>query len=141
MESRRYALRTIAVAALGGIAGCQGLAGQGSTNDEVDIRAGPRGHLEYDPEELTVSVGDTVVWGFPSENHNVCCVPADSDLADLPAGTEPFASYGDGEPLETVESGETYEHTFDVPGTYVYVCTPHEGAGMTGTVEVRDPAE
>lgn len=128
--------------AIDGVPGCQSLAGQGSANDDVDVRAGPRGRLEYDPEELTVSVGDTVVWGFPSENHNVCCVPADSDLVELPTAAEPFASYDDDSaPFETVESGGTYEHTFETPGTYVYVCTPHEGAGMVGTIEVRETTE
>ncbi|PSP69167.1 halocyanin, partial [Halobacteriales archaeon QH_9_66_26] len=27
-------------------------------------------------------------------------------------------------------SGETFEVTFDVPGTYDYFCIPHERAGM-----------
>jgi plastocyanin len=33
---------------------------------------------------------------------------------------------------------ETFEHTFDVPGRYSYVCIPHERAGMVGTVVVSE---
>jgi plastocyanin len=32
---------------------------------------------------------------------------------------------------------ETFEHTFDVPGTYRYFCIPHEGTKMYGTVIVE----
>ncbi|PSQ19222.1 halocyanin [Halobacteriales archaeon QS_8_69_26] len=35
-----------------------------------------------------------------------------------------------------VAGGETYEHTFEVEGTYEYFCIPHEGAGMVGSIEV-----
>jgi plastocyanin len=31
----------------------------------------------------------------------------------------------------------TYKHRFAKAGTYRYVCTPHAGAGMKGTVIVR----
>jgi plastocyanin len=33
--------------------------------------------------------------------------------------------------------GEEFKVTFAVPGTYRYVCLPHESHGMTGTVVVR----
>jgi len=31
---------------------------------------------------------------------------------------------------------ETFEHTFEIPGTYEYFCIPHEGAEMTGEIVV-----
>jgi plastocyanin len=37
-----------------------------------------------------------------------------------------------------MEVGETFEHTFTVPGTYVYVCVPHAGQGMIGRVIVNE---
>jgi plastocyanin len=36
-----------------------------------------------------------------------------------------------------ITSGDTYEHTFEVPGTYHYFCIPHERGGMVGTVTVK----
>ena len=33
--------------------------------------------------------------------------------------------------------GGTYEYTFDTEGTFDYFCIPHESAGMTGTVSVK----
>jgi plastocyanin len=33
--------------------------------------------------------------------------------------------------------GETFEHTFDEPGTYDYFCSFHNGPGMTGRVVVE----
>ncbi len=32
---------------------------------------------------------------------------------------------------------QRFSRTFDEPGTYRYICIPHEGAGMVGTVVVR----
>jgi plastocyanin len=34
-------------------------------------------------------------------------------------------------------SGQTFTKTFDQPGVYRYVCTPHERNGMIGTVIVK----
>ena len=48
----------------------------------------------------------------------------------LPQGAESFHS-GD------VEAGEVWSYTFNVPGTYRYVCLPHEQQGMLGTVIVE----
>jgi len=36
-----------------------------------------------------------------------------------------------------IASGDTYEHTFETPGTYEYVCIPHESSEMTGTIVVE----
>ena len=56
-----------------------------------------------------------------------------------PLAADPFASYGpDESPRETlVPRGETYDHTFEVPGQYVYVCVPHISQGMMGTIRVE----
>jgi len=35
-----------------------------------------------------------------------------------------------------IESGETYEYTFETAGEHEYFCIPHEGSGMTGIVRV-----
>jgi plastocyanin len=53
-----------------------------------------------------------------------------SEDSMLPAGAAAFNS-GD------ISAGEVYTRTFNVPGTYRYFCTHHEGGGMVGTVVVR----
>jgi plastocyanin len=37
----------------------------------------------------------------------------------------------------TLGSGAAYHHQFTAAGTYPYFCSPHAGAGMTGTVTVQ----
>jgi len=38
----------------------------------------------------------------------------------------------------SLETSDTFSHTFDVPGTYSYVCIPHETSSMVGTVIVEE---
>lgn len=132
---RRRVIATIATGVVGSIAGC---AWQTSFPD-ADVIAGPNGRNIFDPGGLTVSVGETVTWGFPIGGHNVCCRPDDSDEVALPEGVEPFASYDPDESAErsVVPRGNTYEHTFEAPGKYVYVCIPHVSQGMVGTIQVE----
>lgn len=107
-------------------------------NADADVIAGPEGRLVFDPADITITTGDSVVWFFDSPGHNVSCRPDDSPEVSLPPDAAPFSTYGPDEvPRYTVARGETYEHTFDVPGTYVYVCIPHVAAGMIGRVHVE----
>jgi plastocyanin len=86
-----------------------------------------------------VSVGETVTWGFASAGHNYSGRPEDSDEVALPTDADPFSSYGPDESPErsVVPRGKTYAHTFDVTGTYEYVCIPHVAQGMAGTIPVE----
>lgn len=93
------------------------------------------------------AAGDTVVWANSgSRNHTVTGYDG-----GIPEGAEYFASGGfDNEQAArdawansidgggVVKPGETYEHTFEVPGDYYYVCIPHEDAGMLGKIVVTD---
>lgn len=105
----------------------------------ADVIAGPDGDAVFEPAELTVTVEDTVIWGFASAGHNVSCRPADSERVALPDGADPFSSYAPEESPERslVPRGDTYAHTFDVAGQYVYVCIPHVGRGMVGRIRVE----
>lgn len=103
--------------------------------------------LVYDPETITVSVGDTVTWtNTGSVGHSVTAYEE-----TIPDGAEYFASGGfDSEsaardaytPGDTdsgdIPGGESWEHTFDAAGTYDYFCIPHETSGMKGTVKVEE---
>ncbi|WP_404379530.1 plastocyanin/azurin family copper-binding protein [Caenispirillum salinarum] len=90
--------------------------------------------LNYTPETVAVSAGDTVRWNNTSDLvHTVTADPAKaSDPAHvrLPDGAEPFDS-------GSVQAGGSYSHTFTVPGEYTYFCIPHEAAGMIGSIVVE----
>lgn len=127
---------TAGVAAATALAGCA--LGSGDVPDG-DVDVGPGGSNAFDPEAVTIPVGETVTWVFASPGHNVSCVPEHSTQAALPEGAEPFASYGtDGSPNQTDPQGDTFEHTFETAGEYTYVCVPHVRQGMVGTVTVEE---
>jgi plastocyanin len=115
---------------------------EGSTEgsgETVDVAVGPEGQtLKFVPEEVEISVGDTVRWTAKSEGHNVSCKPDAHSKVELPDGAEPFATYEGNRSFMIMEVGETFEHTFTAPGTYVYVCVPHAGQGMVGRVVVNE---
>ena len=106
------------------------------TSTIVDVAAGPEGRLRFDPETVEISVDDTVRWTFESAGHNVTAKAGASEKVSIPEGAEPFASYEGDRHYAIDEVGSTYEHTFTVPGEYVYVCAPHADQGMVGTVRV-----
>ncbi len=91
------------------------------------------GDLVFSPAELTVQVGDRVVWRNQTViTHTVTADPrlvADLAHIALPEGARPFNS-------AAIPAGQIFHYTFAVPGTYRYVCLPHEGQKMFGTVVV-----
>ena len=88
--------------------------------------------LRFHPETTYVKVGDTVEWRNQSSfTHSVNANPVRfPDNVSIPAGAAPFDS-------GRLPPGAVYRHTFDVPGTYNYVCLPHVDFGMAGTVVVQ----
>ena len=111
-------------------------AGGGQT---VDVAVGPSDRtLRFVPEEVEIAVGDTVRWTAESPGHNVSCKPEVDRRVELPDGAEPFASYEGTRSFSIMEVGSTFEHTFTVPGTYVYVCVPHVDQGMIARVVVTE---
>jgi len=89
------------------------------------ISVGPDAEFVFEPDAVRVEPGTLVRWLWESDFHNV--VPV-----DRPAGAD-----WDGE-TDTYDEGHGYEFTFETPGTYEYVCEPHEGSGMRGYVVVAD---
>lgn len=81
----------------------------------------------FTPKQITINVGDKVVWTNTEGSHNV-----NGTKATFPTNPEEFGN--------NVGTGWTYEYTFNSPGTYSYQCDPHAGMGMTGTVTVN-PAD
>ena len=137
LRTRRRLLATLGATAAGGLAGCL------STFSRPEYDVGMRA-TAFAPEEITVEVGTTVVWRNTSaRGHTVTAYGS-----TLPAGAAFFASggYESTEAARTawhddsggrLETSDTFSHTFDVPGTYSYVCIPHETSSMVGTVIVE----
>jgi len=88
----------------------------------VDVTMGSGGNLVFEPNEITISAGDTV--HFINEAlppHNII-VEGRSDLSREALLFSP---------------GETQDVVFADSGDYNFFCGPHQGAGMTGTVHVE----
>jgi plastocyanin len=137
MQRREYLRASGGVVLLTALAGCDG-DGDSDGNDGGDnaVTVGPGGDLRFDPETITVSVGETVTWTFDSPNHNVSFTPDHHDDVSIPDGVDPFASVDDG--FDTNDEGSTWSHTFDTAGEYHYVCVPHAASGMQGTGVVEE---
>jgi plastocyanin len=134
--TRRGLLRSVGagVTSVGvaAFAGCLGA----SSGERVAMTDG----LVFDPGTVAVAPGDTVQWTNEGDiPHTVTAYES-----RLPAGARFFASGG----FETeraarndikgglIHTGETFEHVFEVAGSYAYFCVPHEGSRMIGTVRV-----
>jgi plastocyanin len=89
--------------------------------------------LAFSPDRIVIPAGGTVEWrNISLFEHTVTADPAMAAVAShvlLPSGAAPFSS-------GAIPAGEVYRHTFEVPGTYRYVCGPHEDEAMTGTLIV-----
>lgn len=142
LSTRRRILAGLGTAGSLALAGCTGGSGDGGGGDdgggdvgtdtltpapvEADetVRVGPDGDLVFAPAELRVEVGATVAWVWDSSGHT------------LTVQRKPGASDWRGTNLSTKETGYVLTETFDVEGRYDYYCTPHQSAGMSGTLLV-----
>jgi pseudoazurin len=88
------------------------------------LNAGADGLPAYQPALVRIAPGDSVRF-VPVDvaGHNAASHPA-----MLPEGAEPFEGGLD----------EELVVTFDVPGVYGIICTPHAVAGMVGLVVVGE---
>ena len=87
----------------------------------VDVTMGSNGNLVFDPDNITISAGETLhfVNGMLPP-HNIIV----EGRADLSREALLFAP------------GETQDVVFADAGDYNFFCGPHQGAGMTGIVHV-----
>jgi plastocyanin len=88
----------------------------------------------FQPAQLTIKVGETVEWkNVGNSVHHASSDPSTAvNPAEVsnPPGAKPFDS-------GFLQPGQSYTYTFTVPGTYKYICAPHETSGMLGEVTVR----
>ena len=78
--------------------------------------------MVFSQEIVAIEAGESVTWLATDKGHNV-------ELIDGPDGVEL-------EGKSKISKDVTI--TFDTPGVYVYVCTPHASMGMIGFVVVGD---
>lgn len=97
--------------------------GEEESGDSTTVLVGPDGEFVFEPEELTIPTGTTLEFIWESDTHNIVVREGPED------GWEGYE--------EIEDTGFTYEHTFEVAGTYEYVCEPHEAQGMEGTIIVE----
>ncbi len=115
-----FAVLAALVLASGLLAGCGGssttatTAGGAAAGNAAQVIMTNR---SYDPQEITVKVGDTVTW-----------VNQDAPKHDVVADNGEFKS-------SLFDKGQSFSFTFTKAGTYPYHCSIHPG--MTGTVIVQ----
>ncbi len=78
--------------------------------------------MVYSTEVAKIDVGDTITWLPATKGHNVHFI-AGPDGWDLPKKSK---------------NGKEVAITFDMPGVYLYQCTPHASMGMIALVVVGD---
>jgi len=142
MDRRKFLTAAGSTAALA-LAGC------------LDTNAAPAGEHDvgmtidsFRPETLTVDAGTTVEFRNTSgHTHTVTAIES-----GIPEEADYFASGGfdsreaardawDDRRGGKLEQGDSFEHTFEIPGSYPYICIPHLRADMRGTIEVTEPGE
>ena len=75
--------------------------------------------MVYSIKIARVDIGDTIIWKSVDKGHNV-------EFVEMPNGVEKFKS----------KLSKDAEYKFDIPGIYLYVCSPHKSMGMIGLVVV-----
>lgn len=92
--------------------------------------------MRFSQATVTIYAGQQVTWKNTSATiHNVVFDPNQALIAAdvrLPAGADSFSS-------SLLQPGQSFSHTFTIPGIYKYVCTLHEGNGMKGIIVVKAP--
>jgi plastocyanin len=81
----------------------------------------------WDTPNVVITQTDTVTWTNLGSMHNV----AESDNAS--------ANFYNGSGFRSgaVGATNTHQETFFTPGIYYYICEPHAGVGMKGSITVN----
>jgi pseudoazurin len=88
------------------------------------LNQGADGMMQFDPQLLKITPGDTVHFTATDQGHDV------QSLDGMPPdGAKQFRG----------EIGENLTVTFSVPGVYGYRCLPHGTLGMVGLIVVGNP--
>ena len=145
--NRRKFLETTAIIATGSVAILAGCASE--TGDEADSTQTKSpaetntvqmvsGNTNYyfDPIGLFIEKGETVTWKSKSGAHTSTAYEKGTGPATVTRVPDGASSWNSG---FISGGGQTFEHTFEVPGTYDYFCIPHKSLGMVGRIVVGSP--
>lgn len=119
-----------AASTVAGLAGCTSDQPAPATDEDAaskTVAVGPDGDYVFTPgteNPLRIAPGTTVKFVWKSDTHNIF-------VDSHPQG----ANWQGHESIEN--TGFTYEHTFEVEGTYHYWCEPHKGIGMVADIIVE----
>jgi plastocyanin len=87
----------------------------------------------YDPSSLTIPMGTMVTWqNIGLQPHTVTCDPTKAENPAhvlLPGNAQPWDS-------GQLYPGQTWSHTFDTPGNYIYFSRAKESDAMLGTLTI-----
>lgn len=87
----------------------------------------------FEPVGLYIQPGDTVRFLGVTPHHTVTAYHAQHGKSHrVPEGVPPFSS-------PVIPATESWEYTFDTPGTYDLWCGPHEAWGMAMRIVVGEP--
>jgi len=106
-----------------------------TTHDvQLFIAGGESGtQFYFEPVGLHIEPGDTVRFIGVTPHHTVTAYHAQHAKSHrVPDDVPPFSS-------PVVPVTETWEYTFDIPGTYDLWCGPHEAWGMAMRIVVGEP--
>lgn len=121
--TRRQFLGAVGAGAAASAGVPAGVAAHGTDGDPAVVSM----HADYfDPVGLHVEPGDTVRFEVAAGSHSATAYPD-----RVPEGADAFDS--------GVRSDGSFEHAFEVPGTYDHYCVPHRAVGMVGRIVVGEP--
>jgi plastocyanin len=115
-----FTFRTIRYCLLSAVVTFTALHLTGQTSHTVTVSS-----IQFSPNEITISAGDTVIWKNTGGSHNV-----NGTKTAYPSNQESFGNNVSG-------SNWTYKYVFNTAGTYNYHCDPHVAMGMVGKVIVN----
>lgn len=108
-----------------------------STGDERTVLMVTEGsEYFFDPIGLFVQPGETVTWEIRNDLHSSTAYKKGNGPAETTRIPEDADTWNS-DILQ--EKGATFQHTFEVEGTYDYFCIPHKTLGMVGRLVVGEP--
>lgn len=113
--------KLLSTVALLGVIACSPVAAADTTVEMLNKRD-DGAKMVYSQDITTIDVGDTVTWVPTSKGHNV----------EFIAGPNGWDA-----PKKSKNNKEV-SITFDMPGVYLYQCTPHKSMGMIALVVVGE---
>lgn len=122
------------------IAGCTSRNSNSGQSPEISgtaiVMGMTNGGYYFDPIGLFVKPGETVTWVNETGAHSTTAYEKGNGRALVTRIPKDATAWNSG---ILSELGATFEHTFEVEGTYDYFCIPHKSLGMVGRIVVGKP--